>query len=198
MAHPLEADGYQVRRWLGQSVRGPSYEGVDPDGVPVAIKALDLPRLEIPPSAAQGPEFQKLTRAIKSIFHPGLARVRDIVLREGTLFVVEEFFPEAVSLHDVIERQRFIAPEAAWKLACQLCHGLHFLHERGILNLRLRPENILIGHGGPRGAADRRWRDGDTEQAGPRAGPAALGRQQHLPPLAGRCGGCLALRHLLC
>ena len=148
MAHPVESEGYEVRRWIGRSPRGESHVGVAPDESLVAIKTIELRRLGVPSGAELDPALERMIRAIKGISHPCVANVRDVIVRDGVLYLIEDFLYEQRDLTDILRRQRFIAPEAAWKLACQLCHGVHFLHERGILHLRLRPENILIGKGG--------------------------------------------------
>ncbi len=148
MAHPLDADGYRVRRWLRQEPWGPSYLGEDPDGDMVSVNALELKRLGISFDHEDSPDYQRLVQAIKSVSHPCLVNVRDVLYRDDTLFFIEDFTYGRRDLGDVIRRQRFIAPEAAWKLTCQLCHGAHFLHERGIYHLWIRPESILIDKGG--------------------------------------------------
>ena len=148
MAHPIEADGYQVRRWLGHSPRGNSYLGVDAEGEYVAIKSLELGRLGVSPDAILEPEPQRLIQTINTASHPCVMPVRDVLVRDSTAYFIEEYLHGQTNLFDVVRRQRFIAPEAAWKLGCQLCHGLHFLHERGVTHLRLRPQTILVGQGG--------------------------------------------------
>jgi len=120
MAHPLDADGYRVRRWLRQEPWGPSYLGEDPDGDMVSVNALELKRLGISFDHEDSPDYQRLVQAIKSVSHTCLVNVRDVLYRDDTLFFIEDFTYGRRDLGDVIRRQRFIAPEAAWKLTCQL------------------------------------------------------------------------------
>ena len=70
MAHPLDADGYRVRRWLRQEPWGPSYLGEDPDGDMVSVNALELKRLGISFDHEDSPDYQRLVQAIKSVPTP--------------------------------------------------------------------------------------------------------------------------------
>lgn len=148
MADPLVAEGYHVRRWLGQEPWGQAHLVVDDSGSFFSAKTLELPRLGIAAPDPDDPDFQRLVTAIRSVSHPGVLNVHDVIIRDGLVYLIEEYLHDQRDLSDILRRQRFIAPEAAWKLACQLCHGVHFLHERGIIHLRLRPQSILIGRSG--------------------------------------------------
>jgi tetratricopeptide (TPR) repeat protein len=144
----LAQDGYQVRGFLGNSVRGRTYAGVDPHGEKVVIKAIQVGALGAPNGAELDPRLHKTIRTLKSLTHPCLTNIREVVVKPDVLFVIEDFLPGCESLAQVLSRRRFLEPQEAWRLGCQLCHGLQFMHDRGAMHLRLRPENILLGEAG--------------------------------------------------
>lgn len=144
----LEQDGYQIRKWLGQGLRGPSYVAADPQGELVAVKELQVRQLGAPNGAELDPKLEKTIQALKNLSHPSVARVRDVILRDGLAYIIEDYLRGYEPLDQILARQHFLDPQDAWKLGCQLCHGLHFAHERGFVHQRLRPQDILVDEQG--------------------------------------------------
>lgn len=89
--------------------------------------------------------------------HPNLLPVHDIgVDADGNLFFTMQYVGTGTTLEDVVAKLRKGDPETHARftfrrrvqLIQQVCHALHYAHDRGVVHRDIKPSNIMLGtHG---------------------------------------------------
>jgi hypothetical protein len=131
---------------LGQGGSGEVYKALDlSDAQRVALKKLDL--------TVYNEERRKhIINTIRteygvalSFVHPGVARVRDLLIEpRGTIYIVQEFIdgPTLRQLYD-----SGIGATRLQALLADVADSLFALHARGIVHRDLKPENVVVRGG---------------------------------------------------
>lgn len=140
---------YRLRELVGVGGAGEVYAGHDTQlDRPVAIKRL---RADMATSAGRV-QLAREARINARLEHPNIVRVYDFLNVEGIDFLVSEYV-EGTSLAETscgppsdIDRQLTIALE--------ICRGLAFAHDAGVVHLDLKTENVLVGRDGLAKIAD--------------------------------------------
>lgn len=104
----------------------------------VAIKALNITD-QNPPGFLQ--RFEQLAQAIAQLNHPNIVPIYDFGEEQGLPYLVMQ------SVTGGSFKQRLGQPMAVGEAVTpiiQLARALHHAHQRGVLHLDVRPENILI------------------------------------------------------
>ena len=122
--------------------------------------------------------FLMEAQLLRSIEHPSLPRVRDVVEANGTGYLITEFV-RGRSLDEAHDASRQMSPADARAAASTLLGALDALHAHGILHRDIAPDNVCVG-------TDRRARlfglatprqllmDGGPGSTPPRAGFAPI------------------------
>lgn len=88
--------------------------------------------------------FRQEALAAAAIRHTNVVAVTDYGVINGTLpFLVMEYV-EGESLHDLLARERSLAPERALELMTAICAGVGAAHHQGIVHRDLKPLNVMI------------------------------------------------------
>jgi eukaryotic-like serine/threonine-protein kinase len=88
--------------------------------------------------------FRQEALAAAAIRHQNVVSVTDYGVIDGTLpFLVMEYV-DGEALHDVLARERSLAPEQAFELMAAVCAGVGAAHHQGIVHRDLKPLNIMI------------------------------------------------------
>jgi len=137
---------FEVVRLLGQGSMGEVYLGRDPRlGREVALKILST-------SSAFGEEaqarFEREARAVALLNHPHVVTVFEFGEDEGLHFLVMEYV-NGVELESLIQEGKTPVPELLEVLA-QVCEGLAYAHEHGVIHRDIKPANILVTQHGKR------------------------------------------------
>jgi serine/threonine protein kinase len=144
-ARPLIAGRYQQLALLGQGGMGPIWLGLDtklrrsvalrevvaPDGV----SAADLEKLR--------PRFLREAQAAARLNHPNVVRVYDIVINEGSPWIIMEYLPSH-SLAEVIAERGPMPPEQAAQCGLDVLAALTAAHRASVLHRDVKPGNVLI------------------------------------------------------
>jgi len=156
---PLPADlqamlpqgAYIVESFLGQGGMGAVYKGIQmPLKRPVAIKILQK---GIGAEFEFEERFRREAYAMAALTHPNIVQVYDCgEAGENYLFISMELV-EGGDLSECLKRGE-MTPERALKLMPQICAGLHFAHERGIVHRDIKPANIMLTKDGRAKIAD--------------------------------------------
>jgi serine/threonine-protein kinase len=109
-------------------------------GREVAIKVIRRVSLPAPDGVER---FMRETQAAGRLNHPNLVTIHEFGEKGGVLFQVMDYVP-GEDLATVCQDPLFPAKEALGLLA-QVCDGLAYAHQRGILHRNLKPSNIRIG-----------------------------------------------------
>lgn len=137
---------FQIQRLLGQGAMGEVYLGLDPSiGREVAIKT-------ILPAAAQGDEakarFEREAKAAGTLNHPHLVTIYEFGEDQGVLYLAMEYV-KGQDLEELFREQSLSRTETLEVLA-QVCDGLGFAHQHGIVHRDIKPSNIRVTRDGKR------------------------------------------------
>lgn len=88
--------------------------------------------------------FRQEALAAAAIRHHNVVQVTDYgVVNEKMPFLVMEYV-EGESLHDLLAREKRLAPDKAVELMSAICSGVGAAHKQGIVHRDLKPLNIMI------------------------------------------------------
>jgi serine/threonine protein kinase len=139
---PAQIGRYQIIERVGQGGMGVLYRGIDPVlDREVAIKVMigdfgdDLDQLR--------PRFQREARAIAKLQHRNIVTVFEFAEDDGTPYIVMEFLRGA-SLSARAKAEPPLTIDQKVDIVAQLCTGLGYAHEQGIVHRDVKPANILL------------------------------------------------------
>ena len=116
---------------------------------PVALKILT-------PDAVHGPafaeRFSREARMLARANHPHVVGIHDFGETEGYYFFLMEYV-DGANLREVI-RAGTLTPREALAIIPQICDGLQYAHDEGIVHRDIKPENILLDRRGQVKIAD--------------------------------------------
>ena len=139
------AGRYRIVARVGRGGMGEVYRADDLKlGQPVALKFLPV-ELQSDPRRLE--RLLGEVRLARSISHPNVCRVYDIVEAEGMHFLSMEFV-DGEDLASLLKKVDRLAGDRALRIARQIGAGLHAAHERGILHRDLKPHNVMIDGNG--------------------------------------------------
>lgn len=88
--------------------------------------------------------FRQEALAAAAIRHQNVVAVTDYGVIDGSVpFLVMEYV-EGESLHDMLGREKSLAPERAFELISAVCAGVGAAHHQGIVHRDLKPLNVMI------------------------------------------------------
>lgn len=105
----------------------------------VALKVLSS---RVASESAFADRFQREARALARLQHPHIVLVYDFGEVEGQYYLVMEYVHGA-SLRQVL-RDGGLTPLQALSVVPQICEGLQYAHEQGVVHRDIKPENILL------------------------------------------------------
>lgn len=178
MTPPLTTAGrYQLQARIGQGATGVVYEAVDPDHARhVAVKVL-LP--DVAQDASRRQQFLRETRAVGKLRHRHLAAVYDVAANDETPFVAMERL-RGLTLAERLTTAPAPTLVESLEIVEQVCLGLEFAHEHGIVHRNVSPANIWLLEDGSVKLADF----GLPSASAPTAGDTRrlIGRVAYLAP----------------
>ncbi|MBS1957408.1 MAG: protein kinase [Cyanobacteria bacterium SZAS-4] len=106
-----------------------------------AMKVLDINRVF---DDVQMRRFQFEAKAANSLSHPNLVKVHDFGLLDSNqpYLVMDKI--EGTTLADHIRQKRELSLQEAAPLFEQICAGLAYAHEQGIVHRDIKPSNIIL------------------------------------------------------
>ena len=88
--------------------------------------------------------FQNEARAASSLSHPNLVKVIDFGLLEGQQPYLVMDLVEGVSLSEYLKKHGSLTVDEAVSCFSQICLGLSYAHDQGIVHRDIKPGNIMI------------------------------------------------------
>lgn len=79
--------------------------------------------------------------------NPLFAKILKCAEDSNDTVIIEEFI-QGEPLIERLERENFLNEDEAQKILLQLCDGLNFLHELGIIHRDIKPSNLILQTGG--------------------------------------------------
>ncbi|GLZ14735.1 hypothetical protein Acsp04_49700 [Actinomadura sp. NBRC 104425] len=152
MAEPLLPDdptrlgAYTLTGRLGEGGQGAVYLGRDADGRQVAVKLLHA-RLSRDPAARS--RFVRELEVAKRVAGFCTARVLDADVDGDRPYIVSEFV-SGPSLAALVRDEGPMDDSALLRLAIGTATALAAIHRAGVVHRDFKPQNVLMGAGGPR------------------------------------------------
>ncbi|MBA2340398.1 MAG: serine/threonine protein kinase [Pyrinomonadaceae bacterium] len=145
-APQIIAGRFRVEHEIGRGGMGTVYRAMHLGLVrPVAVKILKEEFANYPEVTQR---FMREARTMARLRHPRAAIIFDAGrLEDGRPFIVMEYV-EGETLAERIAREGRFTPEAAVKIAVEICDVLAEAHRLGIVHRDLKPSNIMMGERG--------------------------------------------------
>ena len=132
---------YMATDIIGRGAYSIVYKGLNTGlSMPVAIKMMRH-HMAMDPDFING--FRNEAKTIASLKHENILRVYDIEERFNTVFIIEELI-EGEPLEKMLGRLKCISPKLAVNFLIQICSGLQYAHEKGIIHRDINPTNIFV------------------------------------------------------
>jgi len=143
---PEKIGKFEILKCLGKGAMGEVFLGRDPLlGREVAIKIILS-------SSAFGEEtltrFEREAKATALLNHPNIVTVYEFGNDDGLNYLAMEYL-EGDDLETSI-RKRSLPKAALLELLAQVCDGLGYAHEQGIIHRDVKPGNVLVSQRGKR------------------------------------------------
>ncbi len=162
---------YSLREIVGSGGCAIVYRGVHSTlHLSVAIKML---KHKLAMDSSFMDQFEREAKIIATLDHVNIVKVYDVERLYRTMFIVMEFI-EGIPLDKLLGSAGKLAPAESLNVLLQVCAGLGYAHERGIVHRDVKPENIMIQN-------DNKVTILDFGLAGPPG--AAMGHEVHGTPL---------------
>jgi len=137
--NPLSEDLEVVRR-IGQGGMGAVYEARQKKlDRRVALKVL-RPELGEEPGFPE--RLAREARALAKLAHQNVVGIHDFG-KAGTFHYVVMEYVDGQSLRQLLQAGR-IDPGRAAQIAIQICSGLRYAHDQGVIHRDIKPENVLV------------------------------------------------------
>lgn len=142
---PMDRIGrYEIKAMIGKGGMGTVYRALDPVlGRFVALKVMaiegpadDLTRNQI---VARGLAEARLS---SQLIHPNIVITYDAGFEKNVFFMALEFI-EGTGLHSRV-KEGPMEPVQAAEIVFNVCHALHYIHEKGLVHLDVKPANIML------------------------------------------------------
>ncbi len=131
---------YEVIDQIGRGGMGTIFRARDPIlERSVALKVIS--DVEVTPELRS--RFFREAQACARITHPNIVIVHDMGEDDGRLFIVMELL-DGEELGRVIARHEQLSLPEKLDIVRQLCDGLHFAHQKGVVHRDVKPANILL------------------------------------------------------
>lgn len=96
--------------------------------------------------------FIQEARASLRLTHPNIVRVYNVFADRGNYYIVMEYLPGG-SLEEWMERGT-VGVEQAIRVMADVCAGLEYAHEKGVVHCDIKPGNVLFAADGMAKVAD--------------------------------------------
>jgi predicted Ser/Thr protein kinase len=138
--------GIEVKSMLGHGGMGAVYKGLQTSlGRAVAIKLLPLELSEGDPTFEE--RFRREAQTMAKLDHPNIVTIYDFgETVEGQCYIIMEYI-EGSNLYELIHGGDISSAEAL-ALIPQICNGLQYAHDHGVVHRDIKPANILISRMG--------------------------------------------------
>jgi serine/threonine protein kinase len=132
---------YVITEILGRGGYSNVYRGIHASlNMPVAIKMLNHD-MAMDPDFSE--KFRNEAKTIARLNHENIIKVYDIEELYRTIFIIMEYL-EGVPLDYVLEKMERLPLRRALDILLQVCAGLAYAHENGIVHQDIKPGNIFI------------------------------------------------------
>ncbi|HEY3190341.1 MAG TPA: protein kinase [Solirubrobacteraceae bacterium] len=142
---PATIGKYRVTDRIGRGGMGMIFKAHDPvlDRL-VALKVIS-PEVEVTDELRA--RFFREAKACAKLNHPNIVTVYDMGEDESRLFIVMELL-EGQELRQLIKANPALSVEDKISVMLEVCSGLHYAHQKGIIHRDMKPGNIFLQKNG--------------------------------------------------
>ncbi len=139
----MVGDKYKIVSLIGSGGMGTVYRVQQIFlGKEFALKVLDLHKR----SDDTVKRFQQEARTASQLQHPNLVEVHDFdVVGDGQPYLVMDLV-EGLTLSEVLKARGALPVDYVVNLCIQICFGLMYAHEKGVVHRDIKPGNIMLLH----------------------------------------------------
>ncbi|MCH8023373.1 MAG: serine/threonine protein kinase [Candidatus Marinimicrobia bacterium] len=112
-----------------------------------------LKRLTLEASGGFVERFKREAKISLHLKHDHIIQVYDH-FKEGSSYYLVMEYVDGEDLESVLTRKRYLSNEQAMLIFTEICRGLLYAHEHGVIHRDIKPANILISHTGQVKIAD--------------------------------------------
>ena len=136
---------YEVCETIGRGAMGVVYLAEDPViGRKVAIKVVEgVEGLEEDELEQLQARFEREFQSAGRLSHPNIVAVHDVGHKDGNAFIAMEYV-QGESLHSILAQKRAFSFKEITDLTTQLCSGLDYAHEFGIVHRDIKPAGAVV------------------------------------------------------
>lgn len=135
---------YVIQEVLGRGGWSIVYKGMHVNlSMPVAVKMLKHDMAMDDDFLAR---FENEARTIAHLNHENIVKVYDIEQLYRTVFIVMEYL-DGKSLYEILLDEHKLQPQRALDIILQVCAGLGYAHDQGVIHGDVKPANIFIQEG---------------------------------------------------
>jgi|GEM_PF-2606853 len=143
--HPSKIGKYDVTEVIGRGGMGVVYKATDPQiGRFVAIKMITGGFAGDPDLLKR---FYREAQSTGSLQSPNIVTVYDLGDQDGNPYLVMEYL-EGVSLESIISSRRPLSLSTKLGIMVDVCHGLSYAHQRGVIHRDIKPANVMVSNDG--------------------------------------------------
>ena len=110
----------------------------------VALKTISLEALQNP---TLHDRFYREARAVGKLRHPNIITIFELGEEYGLPYIVMEYLP-GTDLHEIIKKKEALPLHRKLQIISEMCRGLAYAHESGVIHRDIKPSNIRIGKNG--------------------------------------------------
>lgn len=141
MEQPKKVGRYEILERVGRGGMGVLYRGHDAVlDREVAIKVMSA---DFAADESSRPRFYREARAAAKLQHRNIVTIFEFGEEDGTPYIVMEFL-HGQDLAKRMKAQPPLALETKLDIVAELCTGLHFAHEQGVIHRDVKPANIRL------------------------------------------------------
>jgi serine/threonine protein kinase len=139
---PTQIGRYQVLECVGRGGMGVLYRGIDPTlDREVAIKLMLADFSE--DAELLRPRFYREARAVAKLQHRNIVTIFEFAEDGQTPYIVMEFL-RGTSLAARLDSAQPLTLDETLDIVIQLCAGLSYAHEQGVVHRDVKPANIFL------------------------------------------------------
>lgn len=135
---------YVIQEVLGRGGWSIVYKGMHVNlNMPVAVKML---KHDMAMDEDFLGRFKNEATTIANLNHENIVKVYDIEQLYRTVFIVMEYL-RGRSLHEILFDEERLSPPRALNIILQVCAGLRYAHEQGVIHGDVKPGNVFVQEG---------------------------------------------------
>ncbi len=132
---------YIIQEVVGRGGWSIVYKGMHANlNMPVAVKML---KHDMAMDEDFLSRFENEARTIANLNHENIVKVYDIEQLYRTVFIVMEYL-RGESLYEMLLDEQKLPPPRALNIILQICAGLRYAHEQGVIHGDVKPANIFV------------------------------------------------------